>query len=166
MKKIATLLMKELNYLKKEAAKLQQEDVDLSNVPLNENMQAIYDTGYVYENNRAKIKQIHEEELKIKSALARFNSVTKVMGLDITIAEALVRIGQIKSEIDALTYLANQAEYVECRKHNIYGNEVSSVRKINYSKERVSQDLEALRKELTAIQIAIDKTNLTSEVEY
>ena len=45
--------MKELNYLKKEAAKLQQEDVDLSNVPLNK-IQAIYDTGCVYENNRAR----------------------------------------------------------------------------------------------------------------
>ena len=44
------------------------------------------DTGYSYENNRKELKKIHDEELKIRSALAKFNSVTKAIGLDLTIA--------------------------------------------------------------------------------
>ena len=164
-KKSPTLLMKELVFLRNEAGRLHQEDIELSYAPLNESMEFKYDTGYVYENTRNRIKEIHSEELRIKSALAKFNSVTKVIGMDITIAEALVRIGQLREEIQALEYLAKQTEYKESRGSARY-NESAQLSKINYNQQKVLEDLRANQKELTALQVAVDKTNLTAEVEY
>ena len=99
MLKTPTLLMKELNYLRAEAQRLHDEDLSRSYAPLNENMEYRYDTGYSYESNRKELERINKEELRIRSTLAKFNSVTKVEGLDLTIAEALVKIGQLKDEI-------------------------------------------------------------------
>lgn len=165
MQKTPTLLMKELNYLQTEANRLHLEDVERSYAPLNENMEFRYETGYSYENNRKEIERIYKEELKIRSALAKFNSVTKAYGLELTIAEALVRIGQIKNEIKVLSGLSTKTEYTETSIGG-YGSNKTVTNKINYDQNKVIQDLKALQKELSAIQIAVDKTNLTTPIEY
>lgn len=165
MQKTPTLLMKELNYLQSEAERLYKEDLERSFAPLDENMKFKYDTGYSYENNRKELKKIHDEELKIRSALAKFNSVTKAIGLDLTIAEALVRIGQLKNEIKVLTTLSKKTEYTETAVGN-YSNRKTVTNKINYDQNKVIEDLKKLQKELSAIQIAVDKTNLTTPIEY
>lgn len=165
MQKTPTLLMKELNYLQTEANRLHIEDVERSYAPLNENMEFRYETGYSYENNRKEIERIYKEELKIRSALAKFNSVTKACGLELTIAEALVRIGQIKNEIKVLSGLSTKTEYTETSIGG-YGSNKTVTNKINYDQNKVIEDLKALQKELSAIQIAVDKTNLTTPIEY
>lgn len=165
MRKTPTLLMKELNFLESEANRLHLEDVERSYAPLNENMEFKYDTGYSYENNRQEIENIYKEELKIRSALAKFNSTTKAYGLELTIAEALVRISQLKSEIKVLSGLANKAEYSETSIGG-YSNSKTVTNKINYDQNKVIEDLKKLQKELSAIQIAVDKTNLTTPIEY
>lgn len=165
MQKTPTLLMKELNYLQSEANRLHLEDVERSYAPLNENMEFRYETGYSYENNRKEIGRIYKEELKIRSALAKFNSVTKAYGLELTIVEALVRIGQIKNEIKVLSGLSTKTEYTETSIGG-YGSNKTVTNKINYDQNKVIEDLKALQKELSAIQIAVDKTNLTTPIEY
>ena len=165
VKKTPTLLMKELNFLESEANRLHLEDSERSYAPLNENMEFKYDTGYSYENNRKEIERIYKEELKIRSALAKFNSTTKASGLELTIAEALVRICQLKSEIKVLSGLANKTEYTETSIGGYRSNQTVT-NKINYDQNKVIEDLKNLQKELSAIQIAVDKTNLTTPIEY
>ena len=165
MQKTPTLLMKELKYLQSEAERLYLEDVERSYAPLNEDMTFKYDTGYSYENNRKELEHIYEEELRIKSALAKFNSTTKAWGQEYTIAEALVRIAQLKNEIKVLTKLANKTEYTETNIGN-YSNPKNITNKINYDQNKVKLDLSRFQKELTTLQIAVDKTNLTTFVEY
>lgn len=165
MQKTPTLLMKELKFLETEAERLHTEDLECSSAPLNEQMEFKYDTGYSYENNRKEMKKIYEEEMKIRSALAKFNAVTKADGLELTIAEALVRISQLKNEIKVLTKLANQKEYTETELGG-YNNTKTLTYKINYDQNKATQDLRALQKELSTIQIAVDKTNLTAIVNY
>ena len=165
MLRTPTLLMKELNYLRTEATRLHSEDLERSCAPIDDKNEYKYDTGYSYESNRQEIERINKEELKIRSALAQFNSVTKAYGLDLTIAEALVRIGQLKSEIKVLSGLANKAEYTETSVGG-YSSNKTVTNKINYDQNKVIEDLKALQKELSAIQIAVDKTNLTTPIEY
>lgn len=165
MQKTPTLLMKELNFLKKEASRIHGEDSERSYAPLNENLEFKYDTGYSYEKNRKEMERIHQEELRIKSALAKFNSTTKACGLELTIAEALVRIAQLKNEISTLAILANRAEYMETTLDG-YRSGKTATNKINYDQSKVIEDLKRLEKELSDIQIAVDKTNLTTFIEY
>ena len=165
MLKTPTLLMKELNYLRAKAQILNDEYLSRSYAPLNENMEYRYDTGYSYESNRKELERINKEELRIRSTLAKFNSVTKVEGLDLTIAEALVKIGQLKDEIKVLTRLANRTEYEETSVGSYAGSKAITT-KINYDQNQVKIDLARLQKELSAVQIAVDQTNLTTQIEF
>lgn len=165
MKKTPTLLMKELHFLQSEAKRLYQEEMDRSYAPLDENMEFKYETGYSYEKNREELNKIFLEELKIKSALAKFNSVNKAQGLDLTIAEALVRIGQLKNEIKSLDMLASRSEYNECSV-GYRNSQKTTTNKINYDQNKVINELRRCQKELSTIQIAVDKTNLTTFIEY
>ena len=164
MLKTPTLLMKELNYLKLEAERLQTEDINRSYAPVNEEMEFRYNTGYSYESNRKEIARIYTEELRIKSILSKFNSVTKVEGLDLTIAEALVKIGQLRAEVKVLSRLADRNEYEETAVGG-YASSKSITTKINYDQNKVRLDLSKLQKELSALQIAVDQTNLTTQIE-
>lgn len=91
--------------------------------------------------------------------------MTKAYGLELTIAEALVRIGQIKNEIKVLSGLSTKTEYTETSIGD-YGSNKTVTNKINYDQNKVIEDLKALQKELSAIQITVDKTNLTTPIEY
>lgn len=165
MKKTPTLLMKELKFLQSEAERLHLEDTERSFAPLNEQMEFRYDTGYSYEKNREEMNKIYEQELRIRSALAKFNSITKIEGLDLTVAEALVRISQLQKEIKILTILANKTEYTETSVGG-YGSSKTVTNKINYDQSKAIADLKKLQQELSRIQIAVDKTNLTTPIEY
>ena len=166
LQKTPTLLMKELNFLTEEANRIYQEDAERSYAPVDENMEYKYETGYSYENNRKELERINKQELRIRSALAKFNSTTKAYGLDLTIAEALVRIAQLRVEIKALTTLANRTEYKETAVGGGYGLTKTITTRINYDQNKVINDLRNLQHELSTIQIAVDKTNLTTPIEY
>ena len=111
------------------------------------------------------MNKIYEQELRIRSALAKFNSITKIEGLDLTVAEALVRISQLQKEIKILTVLANKTEYTETSVGG-YGSNKTVTNKINYDQSKAIADLKKLQQELSRIQIAVDKTNLTTPIEY
>ena len=156
MKKTPTLLMKELKFLQSEAERLHLEDTERSFAPLNEKMEFRYDTGYSYEKNREEMNKIYEQELRIRSALAKFNSTTKIDGLDLTVAEALVRISQLQKEIKILTVLANRKEYTETSVGGYISNK-TVINKINYDQNKAIADLKKLQQELSRIQIAVDE---------
>ena len=163
MKKTPTLLfLKELKFFQEELKRLHEEDEERSYAPIKENMEFKYETGYSYENNRQKIKDLHDQELLIRSALAKFNAVTKVDGLDMTIAEALVKIAQLRDEIKVLTTMASRKEiFLE----NHYPS-ATVTNRITYNQIKVREDLAKAQKELANIQMAVDKTNLTALVDY
>ena len=162
MKKTPTLLMKELKFYREEITRLYKEDAERSYAPVNADMEYKYDTGYSYEKNRKKIREINEEEMKIRSALSKFNATTKVDGIDMTISEALVKISQLKDEVKQLMGLASRQEVFN-EEH--YGA-APITNKIIYNQVVVKEDLRKAQKELANIQIAVDRINLTALVEY
>ena len=82
-----------------------------------------------------------------------------------TVAEALVRISQLQKEIKILTFLAKKTEYTEASVGGYISNK-TVINKINYDQSKAIADLKKLQQELSRIQIAVDKTNLTAPIEY
>ena len=154
--------MKELKYLGEEVKRLYKEDEERSYAPLNENMELKYKTGYSYEHNHEEIHKLHAEELRIKSALAKYNSVTVIDEINMTIAEALVKMAQLKEEIKVLSPLADKSEIFKLQNYR-YDEETY---KIVYNQGKVIEDLRQLQRQLSKIQMAVDRINLTALVEY
>lgn len=159
MQKTPTLLMKELNFLKKEAERLYNEEEERSYAPVNDKMAPKYDTGYSYENTRKELRRIHDEELRIRSTLVKFNCSTNVIGYDFTISEALIKIAQLRNEIDSLGDLAEKSEFFE--DDDDYDERKPSTMKTCYDVKKAKADLRKCEKELSDLQVAVDKTNLT-----
>ena len=154
--------MKELKFFQEELRRLHREDEERSYAPVNDKLEYKYNSGYSYEDNRKRIHEIHVEEMKIRTALAKFNAVTKADGLDMTISEALVRIAQLRDEIKALMSMTSRPEiYTEDR---YSGGQVTY--KIMYDLNMVKDDLAKAQRELANIQMAVDRTNLTALVKY
>ena len=163
MEKTPTLLMKELKFLKKEAERLYNAEEERSYAPVNEKMSFKYDTNYSYEDTRKELKKIHDEELRIRSALVKFNCTTKVIGYDLTISEALIKIAQLRNEVDSLEELAEKSEYFE--DDDDFDDKRPATMKVCYDIKKAKADLRKCEKELTDLQIAVDKTNLTVPID-
>lgn len=163
MNKTPTELMKELKYIKQEINRLHMNNRVASVIPLNKEMEPTFEIEYSYESYRNTIKELQARELAIKSALAKFNSTTKAHGMDLTIAEALVRIGQLTDEIGSITEMANRTSYY-------IGNESYREGPINwktqYNPSEVLEDLRGMQSELATLRMAVDRVNLTESVEF
>ena len=163
MKKTPTLLMKELTYIGEEIIRLHSEDENNSFAPLNDDLSYKYKNDYDYDDIRTQLQELYKKELHIKSLLAKFNNETKADGTDLTVQEALVRIAQLRHEIKVLTKLANTKEYFDVK--GDYYERTSITNRVLYDVRKANADLKAAQKELTTLQMAVDKTNLTTFIE-
>ena len=71
-----------------------------------------------------------------------------------------MRIAELKSEIRVLAGFAKNGEY-----HSIY-RDSSSLRKATFDIQEARKTLVEYQKELSALQVAVDKTNLNSTITY
>lgn len=171
MKRSATELMKELKYIEEEIRNIHQNDEEKSFVPVDKVKDAygkiklipIYAEDYGFINNRNKINDLFEEEIKIKNLLSKFNNETKIEGYDYTISEGLIRISQLKEEIKVLSLLCKKSMYTSLTSYRT--NEVTMY-KLSYSLEESKKELRNVQRKLSALQVAIDKTNLNSLIEF
>lgn len=166
----ATELMKRLKFLEEEIAEIHRLDEEKSAVLVEKKEDAtgktsfvpLYEEAYDFAENRKRVEELFSEERKIRLALHSFNVETKIEGFGFTLAEGLVRLGQLKSEIKVLTNLAKKGQYSSSTSYN--GDVV--IYRSSYSAEEAKKALRAAQKELSALQVAIDKTNLTSKIEF
>ena len=165
MKVTATELMKQLKFIEEEINEIHRDDEEKSTV-LVEKVQAslvpVYAEEYDFAANRSRIKELHSEERRIRNALSVFNNKTLVTGFNFFIQEGLVRIAELKGEIRVLTNLAKRSQFTSST--NYRNNEVS-IYKASYSVEDAKKALRDAQRELSALQVAVDKTNLNSEIE-
>lgn len=160
MKTSATLLMKELKAIEQEINKIHSKEIEESIVRVNSDLTPCYESTYSYEDTRAKLNELYARGAKIKSTLNNFNITTKVDGYDFCIADGLVKLAQLKSEGRTLETLAN-------RRRVIYSNyRDESLQAPCYDVDKVAEDLKNLRSEISKLQVAIDKTNLNSSIEF
>ncbi len=159
MKKSPTMLMKELKYIKEKIAELHKADLQDSVEGVSSLKDEPQLSTYSYEENRNAIKELREREETIHRALSIFNLTTKVPGFDLTVSEGLLRLGQLRSEVDVLSTLASRHQV---RKVNNYDFRYE---KCCYDVAKAKEDLAVLREERTALQVAIDRLNLTSDID-
>lgn len=167
MKISPTELMKKLKYIEIEISDIHDMDLKDSLVPMTKEVKEdgtfklvpLYEREYDFNANREQIENLYAEERKIRNILFQFNASTKVIGYNFTMSEALVRLGQIKKEIRILEHLSSN------RKMNSeYRGETIS--KVTYNIEDAKNALRNKQSELSALQVAIDRTNLVSEIDY
>lgn len=154
MKKSASELMKELKIIKKEIEELYYDD--FTNGEYTVSMDSDYESSYDYAANREREQELREEERKIKSILNKFNSEQTVRGYSFTISEGLVILAQLKSQIDHLQKMASKKEFSQS---------YSSTTMLGYKVKELNKTIKELTRQQNALQIAIDHTNLTSNLE-
>lgn len=167
MKTTATELMKKLKFIEQEISNIHQNDEKDSYVPIIENtnkdghktLAPAYDVIYDFMGNRERIREFYEEESQIKKVLNEFNQRTLINGYNLTISEGLVRLGQLKSEVTVLTNITRRGKYIQ-------DSYREGIRKATYDDKVVKDELRKAQHELSALQVAIDRTNLTVEIEY
>lgn len=167
MKTTATELMKKLKYIEQEISDIHLNDEKDAYVPIIENtdkdghktLTPAYEVIYDFMGNRERIKELYKEELDIKKVLNEFNQRTLIDGYNLTISEGLVKLGQLKSEVTVLTNLSKAGKYIQ----DAYRG---SLRKATYDAELVKEELRKTQHELSTLQVAIDRTNLTVQIDY
>ena len=164
----ATELMKTLKYIEEEINEIHRNDVRESYAPVEREtvdgkvvITTLYESTYDFMSNRARIEELHKEERRIKNTLAKFNIETKVIGFDFSVAEALVRIAELKGEIRVLSDIVRTGPYTL----EPYSN-AKTFKKALYDLEVARNVLKKYQRELSAIQVAVDKTNLNSTIDY
>lgn len=170
MKITATELMKQLKFIQEEIATIHQDDNNKSYVLVEKvtddnnksKLVPLYAEEYNFLNNRNRINDLYLEERKIRNLLSIFNTKTLVIGYDFNINEGLVRLAQLKEEIKVLTNLARKSQYESTT--NYRNNEVI-IYKVSYNIDEAKNYLRKAQKEMSALQVAIDKTNLNSQIE-
>ena len=167
MSSSATELMKRLKYIEQEINDIHHDDEEKSAVPAVETVEEkrtvlrpLYEGTYDFEENRSRIRELFVEEREIRRLLNRFNNETVVEGYDFTVAEGLVRIAELKSEIKAITNITRGGKYFTER----YSS--SSVKMAAFDVKAARNVLREYQRELSALQVAVDKTNLNSKIEY
>ena len=160
--------MKKLKFIELEINELHISDETKSFIPVVETtvdgesvLKPVYENTYDFDHNRSQIEQLHCEEREIRGLLARFNIETKVDGYDFTMAEGLVRLAELKSEIRVLSSMTRGGAY----SYDRY-NSNNALRKAVFDYDKAKLLLKELQRELSKLQVAIDRTNLNSEIEY
>lgn len=116
---------------------------------------------YDYAATRREISEIDERIRKIKHALAVANCTVKLDGFGITIGEGLVYLAQLNAELQRLNGLS-EAEKLTRR---ITTNGVLEYTECLYDPEEAEKDQKELYSKICKLQVAIDRANLTNQIE-
>ncbi len=119
------------------------------------------DTGYSFEDTRAKIAEIDERVRKIKGALAYANCTVMLDEFGVTIGEGLVMLAQWNAEYDRL-YGMSTSQRITRR---ITQNGTLEYTECLYDPEAVAENANELRRKIGSLQVAIDRANLLNTIE-
>lgn len=119
------------------------------------------DTGYSYEQTRKRVAELDERVRKIRSALALANCTVILEGFDVTIGEGLVLLAQLGAEYQRLENMASERQVYR----RITANGVLEYTECLYDVKKVTEEQKALRRRISALQVAIDRANLLNLIE-
>lgn len=117
---------------------------------------------YDYKKTQKALDDIDAEVRHLKSALAKSNANTMVKGFDMTINEALVYLAQLNFSLSRLQSMARRKELT--RTSGSY-NSKAELTRTNYDIKEVKKNYQKTQETITKLQMAIDLTNLTNEVD-
>lgn len=119
---------------------------------------------YDYDETRKRVNELNEKIVKIKHAINVLNTTNTISYLDneITIDGALVKMAQLSQEKERLSMLK------KCQPKRRKGLSYSGTVEYEYTTfdtARAKEDYTKVEKELTELQLALDKFNLTCEFD-
>lgn len=116
---------------------------------------------YDYVQTRRGIAELDGQIRRIRCALAAANCSVPVDDSGMTIAEALVYLAQLNREHAQLEDLSRYEKLTR----RITANGVLEYTECLYDPEEAERDKNALYAKICKLQVAIDRANLTSEIE-
>lgn len=159
MKKCNTELMKILKKIQAEKNLILRKERTNCIVKYSDTEEPI-DNGYNYQDFRKNIANLEAEERKIKALLAYSNATTIVDGYDFTISEALVYLTQLSNRKSHLESMA----LINPLDRSIVYNKIE-YKKALFNPKDVEVEIANLTEEISMLQMAIDRTNLTNLID-
>ena len=123
---------------------------------------------YIFSKVTAAISEIDDKIVRIKHAINVSNSTNTIIVGEktMTIDEALIRMAQLNNRKVFLDFLRKKEPKTRCStSYSSRRNLVPEYEYINYDLKIVGQEYDRVDTEISAIQIALDKYNLTVEFE-
>ena len=120
-------------------------------------------TPYALVEQTNKIGSLDANIRYLKHLLNLSNATTIVEEFNITLGEALVYMAQISQTVKRFTLLANTDKVV--RTSGNYMSTTPEYTEAKYDIDLAKQMLSTYKSTLSKLQMAIDKTNLTNEIE-
>lgn len=115
---------------------------------------------YHYKETRERIAALDERIRKIKFELAKSNCAVQVEGFDMTIAEALVYLAQLRKEYEQLDELTERSQIAR----RITPTGVIEYTECLYDVKMAEDDMRKLKSKIGKLQVAIDRANLLNEI--
>lgn len=164
-----TEAMKRLKRIQAEMEDIRRDDEEGSSVPVLQGRndrgeyenRDLFEGSYDLQSNRERMEELQKQEREIKMALNRFNSSTYVDDYGITVAEALIQLAQYAAEIKTLATLSQRKKYFTPSMYRTDG-----VRKCLYNPDTAKLYLDRVKTTYMALQVAIDRVNLNSTIEF
>ena len=118
--------------------------------------------NYDYEETSKQLVWYDDEIRRLKGLLAYANSTVIVEGFDMTINQAIIYLAQLNERLKRYDYLITFQKLT--RKTVGFDGKVEYT-KIIYDQEDAGRKLEEVKTEIIQLQMAIDRTNLTSYID-
>ena len=118
---------------------------------------------YNFAQTREKYDKISQDVLRLKKLINKANNETPILYKGLTIADAVVEMTLINSE---LTYLKDMAEKEKLTSRVDMRNDGIIYTELLYSPEECQEYITRKMEELGQIQIGIDRANVTTYIEY
>jgi len=153
-------IMKRIKLLEQEKSEIEEEEQRICTTTYQSDSDKL-SSDYNFKNTRNKIGYINTEIRDLKHHLNFSNSTVPTGYYYMTIGECLIYMAQINKEKEILESLVCKEQV---SRHSTY-NGVIEYTQLNYDKAECKERLKKIKEDIAEIQIAIDRTNLTNEIE-
>ncbi|MCL1986640.1 MAG: hypothetical protein FWG64_01520 [Firmicutes bacterium] len=160
MKICNTEIMKKIKLLEQQKNEVEAEEMRIYAVTYQTEKDK-FDNGYNFASTRKKIDEINAEVRKYKRLLNYSNATTTIAEFDMTLGECLVYMAQLNNQLYTLRRLAQQEPIT--RRSTVNG--VIEYTALNYDIKECQAKLQWVQETIAALQVAIDRTNLTNMIE-
>ena len=168
MKKCNAELMKELKRIQEELDEKKEKLRTESYVRYYENEENP-DKSFDYVELTKSIKELYNQEQRIKKLLAYSNATTKLLDFedDITIGEGLVRLAELNTYLSIIICLKKANKVYKKIEHARFEGDKDRVlvTEYLYDMNMVEKEIKETKESIHKLQVAIDRTNLFNMIE-
>lgn len=160
MKLLNVEVMKKIKELENEKSRVFRFEGENSSVSYKEGEEP-EQTEYDYATTRNELNKLDDEIRRLRFLLAKANTVTKLDGFDMTLAEGLIYLAQLQRSLERLSDMAEEKQ----KTRRITYNGILEYTECVYDVKEALRDAKALEAKISALQMAIDRANLTHKID-